>query len=595
MPNDIAAAPTASPGRPHPPPPPGPTRCCSPGTRRTACRRSRRCSRRISSRRSTPRWQAHRAELDAIAANPDAAGLRQHAGRLRPQRPRCSPASSALFHNLAVGRDLARAAGGRARDGAAAGRARQRDLHARRAVRAHRRAARAARRARRSTPEQQRLLERLHLDFVRAGARLAPAAQQRYAADRCERLAELTTQLRPERAGRRGRLPAGAARRGRPRRPAGVRARRGARRRRSSAGCRDACVDHAVALARSCRSSPSPSGATCASRPGAPGRRAASTRARTTTARSSREILRAAPRAGAPARLRQLRRLRAGRHAWRGTPARGERPARRRCGRRPRRARRPSARRSQALARARGEARADRAPGTGATGPRRCARRATTSTRPRSSRTSRSTRMVAAAFDCAAAPVRRCASSRSPTCAPTTPTCEVYEVRDARRRARRRVPARQLRAAQQAQRRVDERATACSRATRGGGVLPIIVNNNNFAKGAPGEPTLLSFDDARTLFHEFGHGLHGLLSDVTLPAPVRHQRAARFRRAALAAVRALAARAGGAARHARHHRDRRADSRRADRASCRRRASSTRASRRCATPRRRWSTWPRTR
>ena len=46
-------------------------------------------------------------------------------------------------------------------------------------------------------------------------------------------------------------------------------------------------------------------------------------------------------------------------------------------------------------------------------------------------------------------------------------------------------------------------------------VLPIIVNNNNFAKAAPGQPTLLSFDDARTLFHEFGHGLHGLLSNVT--------------------------------------------------------------------------------
>ena len=46
-------------------------------------------------------------------------------------------------------------------------------------------------------------------------------------------------------------------------------------------------------------------------------------------------------------------------------------------------------------------------------------------------------------------------------------------------------------------------------------VLPIIVNNNNFAKGSPGEPTLLGFDDARTLFHEFGHGLHGLLSNVT--------------------------------------------------------------------------------
>ncbi|MBV8778779.1 MAG: M3 family metallopeptidase, partial [Alphaproteobacteria bacterium] len=44
-----------------------------------------------------------------------------------------------------------------------------------------------------------------------------------------------------------------------------------------------------------------------------------------------------------------------------------------------------------------------------------------------------------------------------------------------------------------------------------GEVLPIVVNNNNFAKG---DPTLLSFDDARTLFHEFGHGLHGLLSRV---------------------------------------------------------------------------------
>ena len=47
-----------------------------------------------------------------------------------------------------------------------------------------------------------------------------------------------------------------------------------------------------------------------------------------------------------------------------------------------------------------------------------------------------------------------------------------------------------------------------------GDVIPIVVNNNNFAKGAEGKPTLLSFDDARTLFHEFGHGLHGLLSNV---------------------------------------------------------------------------------
>lgn len=50
-----------------------------------------------------------------------------------------------------------------------------------------------------------------------------------------------------------------------------------------------------------------------------------------------------------------------------------------------------------------------------------------------------------------------------------------------------------------------------------GNVTPVIVNVMNFSKGAPGEATLLTFDDARTLFHEFGHGLHGLLSDVTYP------------------------------------------------------------------------------
>ncbi len=50
-----------------------------------------------------------------------------------------------------------------------------------------------------------------------------------------------------------------------------------------------------------------------------------------------------------------------------------------------------------------------------------------------------------------------------------------------------------------------------------GDVTPLIVNVCNFAKAADGEPTLLSFDDARTLFHEFGHALHGLLSAVTYP------------------------------------------------------------------------------
>ncbi|MEL4375574.1 M3 family metallopeptidase [Brucella cytisi] len=51
-----------------------------------------------------------------------------------------------------------------------------------------------------------------------------------------------------------------------------------------------------------------------------------------------------------------------------------------------------------------------------------------------------------------------------------------------------------------------------------GGQKPIIYNVMNFAKPKAGEPALLSLDDARTLFHEFGHALHGLLSDVTWPA-----------------------------------------------------------------------------
>ncbi len=48
-------------------------------------------------------------------------------------------------------------------------------------------------------------------------------------------------------------------------------------------------------------------------------------------------------------------------------------------------------------------------------------------------------------------------------------------------------------------------------------VRPIVVNVLNFAKGSEGHACLLSFDDARTLFHEFGHALHGILSDVTYP------------------------------------------------------------------------------
>ena len=51
-----------------------------------------------------------------------------------------------------------------------------------------------------------------------------------------------------------------------------------------------------------------------------------------------------------------------------------------------------------------------------------------------------------------------------------------------------------------------------------GNVTTIVSNNANFVKGKPGEPVLISWDDATTMFHEFGHALHGLNSNVTYPS-----------------------------------------------------------------------------
>lgn len=51
-----------------------------------------------------------------------------------------------------------------------------------------------------------------------------------------------------------------------------------------------------------------------------------------------------------------------------------------------------------------------------------------------------------------------------------------------------------------------------------GDVITIVSNNCNFIKGNDNEPILISWDDASTLFHEFGHALHGLCSDVTYPS-----------------------------------------------------------------------------
>ena len=51
-----------------------------------------------------------------------------------------------------------------------------------------------------------------------------------------------------------------------------------------------------------------------------------------------------------------------------------------------------------------------------------------------------------------------------------------------------------------------------------GDVKTIVSNNSNFVKGKPGEPVLICWDDATTLFHEFGHALHGLSSNVNYPS-----------------------------------------------------------------------------
>ena len=70
--------------------------------------------------------------------------------------------------------------------------------------------------------------------------------------------------------------------------------------------------------------------------------------------------------------------------------------------------------------------------------------------------------------------------------------------------------------------RTGKRSGAWANTYRGQRNLPPVQtvlssNNNNFAKSAPGEPVLISLDDAETLFHEFGHAIHAMLQNVTYP------------------------------------------------------------------------------
>ena len=49
------------------------------------------------------------------------------------------------------------------------------------------------------------------------------------------------------------------------------------------------------------------------------------------------------------------------------------------------------------------------------------------------------------------------------------------------------------------------------------GTKPVVFNVENFTKPAPGQPALISFDDVTTMFHEFGHALHGMFAAQTYP------------------------------------------------------------------------------
>lgn len=72
---------------------------------------------------------------------------------------------------------------------------------------------------------------------------------------------------------------------------------------------------------------------------------------------------------------------------------------------------------------------------------------------------------------------------------------------------------------------------------------PVIVNVMGITKPADGSQPLLSLDELHTVFHEFGHALHGLLSDVRYPTFMRHQRPARLGGVPLADQRELGIRA----------------------------------------------------
>ena len=160
--------------------------------------------------------------------------------------------------------------------------------------------------------------------------------------------------------------------------------------------------------------------------------------------------------------------------------------------------------------------------GTTSTTPRRSARRSTTSTRTSSSRTSSSNNMIAGRVLDGRAALRHHVHARSPGTVPVFhPDVRVWEVTDKPTGAHVGLFYGDNFA------RAGKRSGAWASGYRGhetftgDGARRSRRTTTTSSRAAPGEPVLISLDDAETLFHEFGHALHGLLSDVTLSRPRR--------------------------------------------------------------------------